>query len=64
MRKKVFVLAVIGFGALSTRAQTIDTDDNQFWNDVQITVPMTKEFDFTVSTRRFKALQFDCKNLL
>ncbi len=54
MRKIVFVLAVIGFGALSTRAQTIDTDDNQFWNDVQITVPMTKEFDFTLTgTFRF-----------
>ena len=54
MRKIFFVLAVIGFGVLFSRAQTIDTDDNQSWNDVQITVPMTKEFDFTLTgTFRF-----------
>lgn len=54
MRKIFFVLAVIGFSALFTCAQTIDTDDNQSWNDVQITVPMTKEFDFTLTgTFRF-----------
>ncbi len=54
MGKILFVLAIVGFGAFITRAQTIDTDDNQSWNDVQITVPMTKKFDFTLTgTFRF-----------
>ncbi len=54
MRKVFFVLAAICFGTLFSSAQTIDTDDNQSWNDVQITVPMNKEFDFTLTgTFRF-----------
>jgi len=54
MRKIFFVLAAISFGVLFSHAQTIDTDDNQSWNDAQITVPMTKEFDFTLTgTFRF-----------
>ncbi len=54
MRRIFFVLALIGFGVLFSSAQIIDTDDNQSWNDVQITVPMIKEFDFTLTgTFRF-----------
>ncbi|MCY7375305.1 MAG: DUF2490 domain-containing protein [Pyrinomonadaceae bacterium] len=54
MRKIFFVLAIVGFGFLSNHAQTADADDNQSWNDVQITVPMTGQFDFTLSgTFRF-----------
>jgi hypothetical protein len=41
-----FVLALIVFGVLFANAQTADTEDNQSWNDVQITVPMTEKFDF------------------
>ncbi|MDQ3750449.1 MAG: DUF2490 domain-containing protein [Acidobacteriota bacterium] len=54
MRTIFFVLAAIGFGVLFCHAQTIDTDDNQSWNDVQITVPMSEQFDFTLTgTFRF-----------
>jgi len=48
-----FVLS--SFSVLFADAQTVaDEDDNQSWNDVQLTVPMTKEFDFYLAgTFRF-----------
>ncbi|MCY7345785.1 MAG: hypothetical protein LH614_06130 [Pyrinomonadaceae bacterium] len=49
MRKIFFVLAVISFGGLLTDAQTADANDNQSWNDVQITVPMTDTVRFYLS---------------
>lgn len=49
-----FVLTLAGSGALFAGAQTIDADDNQSWNDVQLTVPMTEKFDFILlGTWRF-----------
>ena len=55
MKKIFFVFALICFGALFTDAQTItDDEDVQSWNDVQLTVPMSKKFDFyTAITMRF-----------
>jgi Protein of unknown function (DUF2490) len=54
MRKIFFVAAVVICGALVVASQTADADDNQSWNDLQITVPMTEQFDFTLSgTFRF-----------
>lgn len=54
MRKIFFVLAFVVCGAVPSVAQTADADDYQSWNDVSITVPMTKEFDFYLSgTLRF-----------
>lgn len=54
MRKIFLILAVIGFSALFINAQTSDDDDNQSWNDIQLTVPMTKQFDFFLQgTARF-----------
>ena len=38
----VFVLAS------STSAQSVDRTDNQVWTDVQIAVPVTKQFDFNI----------------
>jgi hypothetical protein len=29
-------------------AQVVDQSDNQFWSDVQVTVPMTKDIDFNI----------------
>lgn len=47
MRKFFFALILIGYCAGFAAAQTTtDEDDNQSWNDVQLTVPMTKKFDF------------------
>ncbi|HEY0426917.1 MAG TPA: DUF2490 domain-containing protein [Pyrinomonadaceae bacterium] len=53
--KITLVLCLIAFCSLAICAQaTVDRDDNQSWNDVQLTVPMTKEFDFFLSgTLRF-----------
>ena len=54
MRKIFVVLAIVGCSAFFAAAQTADADDNQSWNDVQITVPITEQFDFTLSgTIRF-----------
>lgn len=55
MREIFFALILIGCCAGFINAQTTaDKDDNQSWNDVQLTVPMTKEFDFfTQITARF-----------
>jgi hypothetical protein len=55
MKKVFFVLVLIFCGVLFTNAQTIaDEEDVQSWNDVQLTVPMSKKFDFyTAVTMRF-----------
>lgn len=55
MKKNFFVLALICFGILFADAQTItDDEDIQSWNDVQLTIPINKEFDFYTSlTLRF-----------
>lgn len=55
MRKILFVSALISFSMLFADAQIVaDEADNQFWSDVQLTVPMTKEFDFYLAgTFRF-----------
>jgi hypothetical protein len=50
MKKIFFVLALICCGALFADAQTItDDEDVQSWNDVQLTIPINKEFDFYTS---------------
>ncbi len=55
MRKIFFILALIGFGCLFAAAQTnTDDEDVQSWNDIQLTVPMTMQFDFLLqATGRF-----------
>jgi hypothetical protein len=56
LMKKIFLIWVlITLSVLFTDAQTLaDEADNQFWSDVQLTVPMTKEFDFYLAgTFRF-----------
>jgi hypothetical protein len=52
MKKLLLVLLLF---AASASAQVItETEDFQSWNEVQLTVPMTKEFDFyTAVTMRF-----------
>ena len=37
----------LGLSVISVSAQ-VDQTDNQFWSDAQITVPVTKHFDFNV----------------
>ncbi len=53
--KRIFLLfALLGFCTVYTGAQTADADDNQSWNDLQITVPINEQFDFTLAgTLRF-----------
>jgi len=55
MKKFIFALIMIGFGAMFADAQLItDDEDIQSWNDIQLTVPMNKAFDFyTAITMRF-----------
>jgi hypothetical protein len=55
MRKIFFTLAIISFSVIIAAGQAIvDKPDNQSWNDVQLTVPMNKQFDFyTALTVRF-----------
>jgi len=46
------VVLIVIFSFALTAAQTtaiVDNDDNQSWNDVQLTVPLTKHFDFQTS---------------
>lgn len=51
------VLIILLLGLISVKAQTpplVAQDDVQSWNDVQLTVPMSKHFDFwTMVTMRF-----------
>jgi hypothetical protein len=55
MKYIVFIFVFFFFLVSSIAAQTApDDEDFQSWNDVQITVPMTKDFDFfTQLTARF-----------
>jgi Protein of unknown function (DUF2490). len=55
MRKVLSILILAGLCAAFARAQeTPEAEDNQFWNDLQMTVPMTKEADFFIQmTARF-----------
>lgn len=55
MKKIFLILAFIGFGVFVADAQLItDDEDIQSWNDVQLTVPINKQFDFyTALTLRF-----------
>lgn len=54
MRKIFLALTFIGFCLIYADAQTFDEDDNQSWNDLQITVPLNEQFDFTLTgTFRF-----------
>lgn len=49
MKKIFLILALTGFCLVFADAQTADPDDNQSWNDVQLTVPVNERFDFTLS---------------
>ena len=55
MRKIFLALSILGVFAVFDNAQVIaDDEDNQSWNDIQLTVPMNKAFDFyTAITARF-----------
>ncbi len=53
--KRIFLTsALFVFCTAFADAQTADADDNQSWNDLQITVPINEQFDFTLTgTLRF-----------
>lgn len=56
MKRLFLTLGFIGFSLIFVHAQKSDDagDDNQSWNDVQLTVPVNEQFDFTLSgTFRF-----------
>lgn len=55
IKKTASALIICVFFIYSAAAQTaVDDDDNQSWNDIQLTVPMTEKFDFfTQFTARF-----------
>jgi len=55
MRKVVQILAIVGFCAAVARAQLItDDEDAQSWNEIQLTAPLSKSFDFyTAVSMRF-----------
>jgi Protein of unknown function (DUF2490) len=55
MKKIFLILFLYSFGSYSAAAQaTTNDEDIQSWNDVSLTVPMTKQFDFyTALTLRF-----------
>lgn len=55
MRRPLFALAAVAVCAAFANAQLItDDEDVQSWNDLQLTVPMTKTVDFFTSvTMRF-----------
>lgn len=55
MKRMLLALSIIGVLAMIDNAQVItDDEDIQSWNDVQITVPINKSFDFyTALTMRF-----------
>ena len=54
MRNKLFILLFISIISVSSvfgqSPERQDDEDFQSWNEVQLTVPMTKHFDFFVST--------------
>lgn len=48
------LILLIFCAAFAFAQATVDRDDNQSWNDVQLTVPVGEQFDFTLSgTFRF-----------
>jgi hypothetical protein len=50
MSRLFFALILIVCGASLANAQaTVDRDDNQSWNDVQLTAPITGKVDFTLT---------------
>lgn len=55
IRITVFFLTVFACAILTVSGQTVqDDEDIQSWNDVQLTIPMNKQFDFFTSvTMRF-----------
>ena len=54
MRKIILATVFVFCCLIFAVAQTADTDDNQSWNDVQLTVPINEKFDFTLTgTFRF-----------
>ena len=55
MKKMFQILIIFSFAVVLTQAQTtVDEDDVQSWNDVQLTIPINKQFDFIVTgTLRF-----------
>ncbi len=55
MKKILFIWVLMSFSLLFADAQTVtDDEDIQSWNDLQLTVPMSKKFDFyTTVTMRF-----------
>lgn len=54
MRRRIFACLVLFVLSGVTSAQLIDRSDNQFWNDVQVAVPITKDIDFNMlGTLRF-----------
>ena len=55
MKKIIFALLTISFCVIFVSAQAVaDRDDNQSWNDLQLTVPMSKQMDFYLAfTERF-----------
>lgn len=57
IRNKLIVLTILLLGLISVKSQIpplVAADDIQSWNDVQLTVPMSKQFDFYTSvTMRF-----------
>lgn len=54
MRRSIFACLVLFVLSSVASAQLIDRSDNQFWNDVQVAVPITKDIDFNMlGTFRF-----------
>ena len=55
MRKVVQILAIVAFCAAIASAQLItDDEDVQSWNEIQLTAPLSKSFDFyTAVSMRF-----------
>lgn len=40
------LITIVAFSVFINAQATVDRADNQSWNDVQLTVPMTEQFDF------------------
>ena len=53
--KKIFLMLVfVGFGVFFANAQIVPDEDVQSWNDLQFTIPVTKELDvYSAVTARF-----------
>lgn len=55
MKTFIFTLIILSFALSIAKAQTtVDEEDFQSWNDLQVTVPVNEKFDFIVTgTLRF-----------